>query len=64
MKRTMLLLSIFLLAIVILASVQLAEAQQAGKVYRVGFLVSVQVVPLPLPPLHGITARAARAWVC
>ncbi len=38
MKRTMLLLSIFVLAIVILASVHLAEAQQAGKVYRIGFL--------------------------
>jgi len=38
MKRTMLLLSISVLAVVILASVQLAEAQQAKKVYRLGFL--------------------------
>ncbi len=38
MKRTMLVLSIFLLATVILASVQLAEAQQAGRTYRIGFL--------------------------
>jgi len=38
MKRTMLLLSISVLAIVILDSVQLAEAQQAGKVYRIGYL--------------------------
>ncbi len=38
MKRTVLLLSISLLAVVILASTQLAEAQQAGKVYRIGRL--------------------------
>ncbi len=38
MKRTVLLLSIFLLATSMLASVHLAEAQKAGKVYRIGFL--------------------------
>ncbi len=38
MKRTMLLLSIFLLATLISGWVNLAEAQQAGKVYRIGFL--------------------------
>ncbi len=38
MKRTMLFLSISVLAVVILASIQLAEAQQAGKVYRIGYL--------------------------
>jgi len=38
MKRIVLLLSISILAVVILASVQLAEAQQARKVYRIGYL--------------------------
>jgi len=38
MKRTMLNLSIFLFATLILAWVNLAEAQQAGKVYRIGYL--------------------------
>ena len=38
MKRTVLLLSIFLLATLISGWVNLAEAQQAGKVYRIGFL--------------------------
>jgi len=38
MKRTMLLLSISVLATLIAAWVNLAEAQQAGKVYRIGFL--------------------------
>ncbi len=38
MKRTMLLLSIFVLATLISGWVNLAEAQQAGKVYRIGFL--------------------------
>ncbi len=38
MKRIVLLLSISVLAVVILASVQLAEAQQPGKVYRIGYL--------------------------
>jgi len=38
MKRIVFLLSISVLAIVILASVQLAEAQQTGKVYRIGWL--------------------------
>ena len=36
MKRTMLLLSIFLLVTLISGWVNLAEAQQAGKVYRIG----------------------------
>ncbi len=40
MKRTMLLLSIFLLATLISGWVNLTEAQQAGKVYRIGFLPS------------------------
>jgi len=39
-KRTVLLLSISVLAVVILASVQRADAQQAGKVYRIGYLSS------------------------
>jgi len=38
MKRTMLLLSISVLATLILGWVNLAEAQQAGKVYRIGWL--------------------------
>jgi len=38
MKRTMLLLSISILATLISGWVNLAEAQQAGKVHRVGFL--------------------------
>ncbi len=38
MKRTVLLLFIFLLATLISAWVNLAEAQQAGKVYRVAYL--------------------------
>ena len=38
MKRTMLLLSIFLLAALISGWVNLADAQQAGKVYRIGYL--------------------------
>ncbi len=38
MKRTVLLLFISVLAVVIQASVQLAEAQQTGKVYRIGWL--------------------------
>jgi len=38
MKRIVLLLSISVLAVVILVFVRQAEAQQAGKVYRVGYL--------------------------
>jgi len=38
MKRTVLLLAIFLLATLISGWVNLAEAQQAGKVYRIGYL--------------------------
>ena len=38
MKRTMLLLSIFLLATLISGWVNLVEAQKAGKVYRIGYL--------------------------
>ncbi len=38
MKRTMLLLSIFLLAVLISGWLSLAEAQKAGKVYRIGWL--------------------------
>jgi len=38
MKRTVLLLSIFLLATLISGWVTLAEAQKAGKVYRIGWL--------------------------
>jgi len=40
MKRIVLLLSIFLLATLITGWVNLAEAQQAGKVYRIGYLNS------------------------
>jgi len=43
MKRTVLLFSISVLAVVILAFVQLAEAQQAGKVYRIGYLTRIRV---------------------
>ncbi len=38
MKRTVLLLTIFLLATLISGWVNSAEAQKAGKVYRIGFL--------------------------
>ncbi len=38
MKRTVLLLSIFLLVTLISGWVNLADAQQAGKVYRIGYL--------------------------
>jgi len=40
MKRTVLLLSIFVVATVVLTFVHLAEAQQAGKVWRIGILRS------------------------
>ena len=40
MKRTMLLLSISVLATLFSSWVNLAEAQQAGKVYRIGWLRS------------------------
>ncbi len=39
MKRTMLLLSISILATLISGWVNLVEAQQAGKVYRIGYLI-------------------------
>ncbi len=45
MKRTVLLLSVFLLATLISGWVNLAEAQQAGKVYRVGYLAPRSTVP-------------------
>ncbi len=54
MKRTVLLSSISVLAVVILASVQLAEAQQAGKVYRVGFLRFGTGGPTTSPPYMGL----------
>ena len=38
MKRTVLLLSIFVLAAIVLTFVHQAEARQAGKVYRIGYL--------------------------
>lgn len=38
MKRTMLLLSISVLATLILGWVNFAEAQQAGKMHRIGYL--------------------------
>ena len=38
MKRTVLLLVIFVVATLISGWINLAEAQQAGKVYRIGFL--------------------------
>jgi len=40
MRRIVLILSIILLATLISGWVNLAEAQQAGKVYRIGFLIS------------------------
>ncbi len=55
MKRTMLLLSIFLLAILISGWVNLAEAQQAGKVYRIGFLRTGSGSPITSP--FGIAFR-------
>ncbi len=42
MKRTVLLLSIFLLANLISGWINLAEAQQTGKVYRIGYLSSTR----------------------
>jgi len=45
MKRTMLLLSISILATLISGWVNLAAAQQAGKVYRVGYLAPRSTVP-------------------
>jgi len=47
MKRTMLLLSIFLLATLISGWVNLAEAQQAGKVYRIGYLAGASPAAIP-----------------
>ena len=54
MKRTMLLLSIFLLSTLILGWVNLAEAQQTGKVYRVGFLRFGTGGPTTSPPYMGL----------
>ncbi len=54
MKRTVLLSSISVLAVVILASVQLAEAQQAGKVYRVGILRFGTGGPTTYSPYMGL----------
>ncbi len=45
MKRTVLLLSIFLLVTLISGWVNLAEAQQAGKVYRIGYLGARSPLP-------------------
>ncbi len=50
MKRTVLLSFISVLAVVILASVQLAEAQQPGKVYRIGYVCGS--CPRPLGAHH------------
>ena len=47
MKRTMLLLSILLLATLISGWVNLAEAQQVGKVYRIGFLAGASPAAIP-----------------
>ncbi len=55
MKRIVLLLSISALAFVILASVHLAEAQQAEKVYRVGYLRAGSGSPTVRP--HQIAFR-------
>jgi len=49
MKRIVLLSSISVLAVVMLASVQLAEAQQAVKVYRIGFLSTSSGSPITSP---------------
>ena len=49
MKRIVLILSISVLAVVILPSVQLAEAQQVGKVYRIGFLRTGSDSPITSP---------------
>jgi len=47
MKRIVLLLSISILATLISGWVNLAEAQQAGKVYRIGFLISASAMVAP-----------------
>ncbi len=52
MKRTVLLLSISVLAILISGWVNLAEAQQTGKVYRIGYL-STQSPSAELSRLDG-----------
>ena len=52
MKRTVLLLSIFLLATLISGWVNLAAAQQTGKVYRIGFLRFFPGPPRSTGPLH------------
>ncbi len=51
MKRTMLLLSISILATLILSWVNLAEAQQAGKVYRIGYVRGCGYLRRTHPPL-------------
>jgi len=53
MKRTVLLLSIFLLATPISGWVNLAGAQQAGKVYRIGVLISASPGVATEPFLDG-----------
>ncbi len=55
MKRTVLLLSISILATLISGWVNLAEAQQAGKVYRIGFLRTGSGSPITSP--FGIAFR-------
>ncbi len=47
MKRTMLLLSSILIATLTLAWGNLAEAQQAGKVYRIGYLAGASPAAIP-----------------
>ena len=47
MKRTMLILSIFLLATLISGWVNLAEAQQAGKIHRIGYLAGASPAAIP-----------------
>ncbi len=53
MKRTVLLLSISVLATLILGWVNLAEAQQAGKVWRIGLIhIGLDHVPPSFPALR------------
>ncbi len=46
-KRTVLNLSIFLFATVIFVWINVAEAQQAGKVYRIGFIAGASPAAIP-----------------
>jgi len=57
MKRTVFLLSIFLLATLISGWVNLVEGQQAGKVYRIGYLAFGSPPSGPSPSLEAFRQR-------